>query len=629
MSQTGKKKRSQICNVRKILSSFYLKVFTLLGYIRKVQTAEIRLKQDDDPSYYRELINSTVVAIPRDQSATPPFKPSHTQWFTLKEIINRVIEHCCRSNKSNVLAFGFESLSGNEKLGPVAGTVGIQNSYPNTIVSHLKSSKAWQLLHERIGDDLTIHLLQSVAVFVKGPSKCYFQVAGFPVSRLTPLTAEEALEAPNLSGTQQSRQLVNDADDGGATVIRRKTHRGGKRARRSRKNLLIQEEKGFVSGFAGKEGGCNTVETSASSSGWTVNQLDQPNTHKRQASSNAEVELCVKKARMSSNVPCLFPGETDVNPMTSVVDGHTISSSCGQNHSALNEHGMIEVTCERNTSEVHVSPTISPVEEKTTFKRKLCSHAGVKEKVAGKTIMRKPWKIQPQIVQGKKCSQEKGSLQRKRFQNSNCKAKVPVINFNEVYLPRSRLFYASNLYQGFSKKHIMQTVSVSMSGARRLVNHVFLKGIFNEKGNKKEMLNKRNTGGSTSTQKRKPFRLPKRIRSIVPIFLKFIARHKKCPFRTLLRHHCFYAHKGKEARKQARFSWLKNRGKKKGVVFSVPKTKMLCRVKSRRMKCVARGEKPKVDVTMYRHAVSSYTKQNQVLLYAHLSLTVLLLLVKS
>lgn len=228
-TKRARQKQSHICKSRKVIESFYVKQFTLLRYLRKVKQRKApRLIQDRDPVEYRVLLKSTIVGV-RDQSAVLPYNPTQTQWFTLKEIINRVIEHVCQTKKTNVLAFGFEALNGYGNKGTVVGTVGIQNSYPNTIVSCLRTSRAWQLLHERIGDDLMIHLLQSVSLFVKVNSKCYFQVAGYPISRLSPLSAADAA-----SGLHNKPVIQSAGGENG--VSKRKTRRGGKRARRHRDN---------------------------------------------------------------------------------------------------------------------------------------------------------------------------------------------------------------------------------------------------------------------------------------------------------------------------------------------------------------------------------------------------------
>lgn len=725
VAKKGKEKKNHLCNARRIIYSFYFKSFTLLSYIRKVKNDRSgEIIQDGDPAEYRQLLRSTIIAVPRDQSVTPPFKPSHTQWCTLKEIINRVIGHFCRLNKSNVLAFGFETLKANEKSGTVAGTVGLQNSYPNTIVSYLRTAKAWQLLHERIGDDLMVHLLQNVAVFVKVTSKCYFQVAGFPISRLTPLTSKDVPHALKLQDIKQSKQPPSDGD---CTRRIRKIRRGGKRVQRSRRNILIQKENDLNAcvGVAGTSATCttlvskeicNTVEASAGSSDLTVNQQGQPEFRKRKASSSVtdvQEEPCAKKARTCSSFievsPTLFPVEAGENHLNSSANSHTSSDL---NHSEMTENEIDKVTPETNG--VEVSPllfpddepmfpyttsemesknaqetctiektvipllqedtelialdkcsdghlagdalhrgqekevAVLPVEKKCELKRKHFSKVGVNEKVASKaTNKRKPWKyllkLLPKSVP-RKSLPEKGPVpkhkekcqtkKRKRIKANNSggclisKKTNQGIQLNEVYLPHSRLFHASNLSQAFPKKHIMETTPVSMSGARRLVHHIFLKESCNgEKGiNRKEMQNTKNMAAVSSSQRqtptrgKKPFRLPRRLKRLQPILLKFLAKHKKCPFRTLLRHHCFYACNSKETRKQARCTRVKKSLKKKRVLairITLPKGRVSLKHpwekgQSKVSKSAHHKKKAKFDVSVYRHAVKSFTRQDQV-----------------
>lgn len=264
----AKEKKSHICKSRRVIEAFYVKQFTLLRYLRKVkQRKAARLIQDRDPVEYRVLLKSTIVGV-RDQSAILPHNSTQTQWFTLKEIVNRVIENVCQTKKTNVLAFGFEALSGYGNKGTVAGTVGIQNSYPNTIVSCLRTSKAWQLLHERIGDDLMIHLLQSVSMFVKGNSKCYFQVAGYPISRLSPLSAADA--TPGL----HNKPVIQST--GGESGLKRKTRRGGKRARRHRENSSQSKtEMGGLLDVPGPKDETNRLDVDSAHEGDVVAAIDR------------------------------------------------------------------------------------------------------------------------------------------------------------------------------------------------------------------------------------------------------------------------------------------------------------------------------------------------------------------
>lgn len=584
VTKKEKKKQNQLYNARKIICSFYFEIFTLLSYIRKVKIGN-RLIQDGDSEDYKVLLKSTVVAVPRDQSADPPFKPSNTQWFTLKEITNRVIEHVCRGNKSNVIASGFEPLSGNDRSGTVAGTVGIQNSYPNTLVSYLRTAKAWQVLHERIGDDMMIHLLQNVAVFVKGPSKCYFQLTGFPISRLTPLTDKDRPPLPQLTDNSEKRTPPSDV------FTKRKTRRGGKRVKRCQKN----------------------AETTASPSLVSSNHLDPAEFRKRRAISfNGAEEPLAKKARTSFNVIESPTSHKFDNAATSSFQADR-EATCNFTVQCVDDDGSD--LCRNQEKEVSVMPG----EKKGTLKRKkFISSDEVKEEEFNKAVnTKKPLefllKLFPQSGQSKSesdkehvaMSQDNSQTQKKvrlsnREGSPTLKKGIRGICLNEVYLPRSRLFYASNLSQSFPKNHVMKTTPVSRAGARRLVQHIFLQGsCLLSSGEKCENKTPKKTTVVSSNWKRKPFRLPKRLTRIQPIILKFLARHQKCPFRTLLRHHCFYT--------QRRIR-MKRSGKKKGNlprIIIIPK-----RMVRRPRKRVKRGA---AMVTVYRYAVGNYTKQVQVL----------------
>ena len=763
-----KKKRIQLCNARQIISSFYAKLFTLLSFIRKVKKESgQQLIQDGDPADYKFLLKSTLVAVPRDLSKAPPFKPSNTHWFTLKEITNRVIEHVCRSNKSNVLALGFEPLRGNGRSGTVAGTIGIQNSYPNTIVSYIRTSKAWLLLHKRVGDDLMIHLLQNVAMFVKTTSKCYFQVAGFPISRMSPLT-EKGVDAPDKLGSiKRKKQKHTDAAEKSSRAVR-KSRRGGKRMRRSRQNFAKEKDceastsdiavSAFCENTLRQEHICDEAAKNISTSPVTAAQLEEPKSRKRRASDNLSdnQEPTSKKARTSLSVgdsPLLFPIEPEGKSRNLPVSEHTVRSYSTSDRDNVTEQreknsnflspmkdccedserkrtnqnaeismsstedGLTtgsdtevspllfpEETSEKSTEEPTCSASVrlssnddvaialfqddaetvvlcvdsgrvgddlcrsddkevkaTPVEMKEVRKRKKpFSAAGANEEEKTKLRKRKkPWKgllkLLPQPEQGKsprkktsatnfKGEGKSGKINRKeskKLSKSQSTSKTHQgIGMNDLYLPRTRLFYASNLSQKLSKKHVMEATPVSMNGARKLVHRIFLEGSYVGNG-KSDAQNAKNVTGTSSNQKqtptknekvtkggqnaknasgvlsnhkqtpskkKKPFRLPKRLKRIVPIFFIFLARHRKCPFQVLLKHHCTFS--------ERRARVIKS-GKKKGRLFSTPKTTMWSkrRLKRHASKVVKRPpgkKKIKVDVLVYRHAVSNYTRHDQV-----------------
>ena len=700
MATKRAKKQSQFCKTRKVIESFYTKYFTLLRYLRKVkQRKAIRLIQDLDPVEYRVLLKSTLVAL-RDQSSTLPFNPTQTQWFTLKEIVNRVIEHVCRSNKTNVLAFGFESLSGYGKKGTVAGTIGIQNSYPNTIVSYLRTARAWQVLHERIGDDLMIHLLQNVSMFVKVNAKCYFQVAGYPISRLSPLSTSDV--TPHLL----NKTVIQSAGsgNGASAVLKRKTRRGGKRARRYRENSSQspKENEGLpdfpskgdkthgadVKSFhdsddvAAMPSLSNPAEMDGGSNGLDAcsefpqskrkpklencDDIEQPRAKKARAPCNVSDDAnkspdCGSVEKLDTEgSPLLFPEESSENSSqesTNLCVWNSDELDSADNARELRLHDDISTSLFQNNMEENTTEECFDKEENClrgneekeaivvsveksvrTLKRRksLSKGVGRKNKVE---VRRKPWqyllKFLPKTRQTYSNRHPRGvRSDRQTKQNNRQQRDRPAskksrrgIRLNEVSLPRATLFYSSNLSQTLPKKHVMEASPVSMAGARRLTQQIFIQesclatsghssGITGSE--KRDDQSSKNATTSSTTdvlrtatstaQKRKPLRLPKKLKNVQPLLLKFLAKHKKCPFRTLLRHHCYYNARNRD-----------KKSKKKRLLQKIPyKVKMTYRKQSWKSGTkaikLARREKKcvQVDVLLYRYAVNNHTKHDQV-----------------
>ncbi|KAJ7385972.1 hypothetical protein OS493_012304 [Desmophyllum pertusum] len=318
-TKKAKKKQIKLSKSQQIIASFYIKHFTLLSYLYKVkQGTSIRLIQDGDLPEYRVLLKSTLVGVPRDRSATPPFKPNHAQWFTFKEIINRVIEHACRSKKTmfteNVIASGFEAFEWN------------------------------------------------VSMFVKVNSQCFFQVTGFPISRLIPLKPGESVTPqlhskqaiPSIGGGDGSNAVLKKKTkregkqtgaSGGvgakAAVLKRETtRRGGKRATKYHEKIRSQKKKEDLSDMTGKSNqevprldveSVHVIAATASSPAVSSipDQIDQRNNRnrldacsesskdqgkrKRESCDNVngkkqtEEHSHAKKARITCNVDEIFP----------------------------------------------------------------------------------------------------------------------------------------------------------------------------------------------------------------------------------------------------------------------------------------------------------------------------------
>ena len=708
-----------VYSVHNIISSLYSNWFYLQTYIYQARVGGIQLIQVGDPAEYSRLAKSTIVAVPHNQSTKPPFQPSHTQWFTLREIINRVIEHCCHSNKANVLVFGFERLSSNDKVGhgPVAGTLGIQNSYPNTIVSYLRTSKAWQLLHERIGDDLMIHLLQNLALFVKGASKCYFQVAGFPANRLTTLTGKDLTVKSRVLEKKKRAQSTND---GCRAAGKKKIRRGGKRVKRYKANLSssIDNKKPSALLMGNASDGSETMQTldiinkesnqveSASNSA----NLGQVETCKRKAISSeneAQEEPSAKRSKMPQHdievSPCLYHVESDESAVKSSVDRGSFYPICDQDRGdeslidgkvdrespllfpedeslssdlfsetssmvnwnnvsmeSLGENAqsipLVEnsraTTCAlQNNQDINV--TCSAGENNNSLKRRLFVDGDEMKNRSCKPLKKKkPWKFllkclpqrrekkavvpikrheQMQKVKSRTPKGKKAKSQKRKWKPASAR-RIQGIQLHKIYLPHTSLFYATNLSQSFPKRHILETTPTSKSGARQLVRHIFVKGLCLSSTNcekrriRKEIGNVKNLTGTTGSQKQsgnhKGKQLPKRLKCIQGIFLNLLKLHKKCRYRTLLGHHCFYVLGWKKEQRIRYTKFLKRRKKNSSLAtgtdaFCKERVWQKCpseRVRSKVSSHSGHKKPTNVDTASftYRRAVGRYTKQSQV-----------------
>ncbi|KAJ1567259.1 hypothetical protein HK405_006587, partial [Cladochytrium tenue] len=126
-----------------------------------------------DPPDFRALLESTVVAAASGRHQ-PPTRSAQAR-MSQSELVNRVIEILVQRGAPNVMTKGYRKLY---SMGarPVVGTTSVENYFPNTTVSYLKSG-AWELLLTKIGPNAMMHLLLNTSVFVLVPNGCYFQTA--------------------------------------------------------------------------------------------------------------------------------------------------------------------------------------------------------------------------------------------------------------------------------------------------------------------------------------------------------------------------------------------------------------------------------------------------------------------
>lgn len=188
--------------VSQIFSSFYPNHCALIDYLDDIRHEVC--KSADQPSY-TVLLQKTIVCYHGKKPKKISVNVNHG--FGIEEIIQRIIKIACHSSRgSNVLSLGYEiarDKTNSTGCGSLAAST-IVNEHPNSNV-RLLQSKPWQTLYERVGDDLMVHLLKDVSLFVLVGDSCYMQVSGNPMYNLEQnlVVGDKTIDNTSESGPQQ------------------------------------------------------------------------------------------------------------------------------------------------------------------------------------------------------------------------------------------------------------------------------------------------------------------------------------------------------------------------------------------------------------------------------------------
>ncbi|XP_066525118.1 telomerase reverse transcriptase isoform X2 [Hoplias malabaricus] len=164
-----------------LLECVYPCVRTLPQFSECVQYSnghKVALLQDSDPERLKTLIRGLVVC----SDTRFPQSASHAQLATLPEVLAFVLNQMKRRRKRNVLNFGYHysDSAGNFDPFKFHGTV----SQSAALVS---GSELWVRINQRLGTEVTQHLLQDCSVFTTAPPSCLVQLCGVPLYDLLPL----------------------------------------------------------------------------------------------------------------------------------------------------------------------------------------------------------------------------------------------------------------------------------------------------------------------------------------------------------------------------------------------------------------------------------------------------------
>ncbi|GAA5971226.1 hypothetical protein JCM11641_004195 [Rhodosporidiobolus odoratus] len=223
----------------RLLSRFYPTVYPL---DRLIEIGDQSVDKDDPPAL-RFLLQHVLVGSLRQHGALPKLKgPSGGGTsVSMSEVIDQVQQRIFAAHAKfmqrekaagraafatpkNILAFGYRlsvdctrsSSQARSARGP-----GVVNVFPNTTISSLTSSPAWEALLAWAGPDPLIHLLSdpNIALFAPLPNASYLQVSGTPVADLKPLEelwkigATQRKRAAHQRARRKRRRAVKTRDD--------------------------------------------------------------------------------------------------------------------------------------------------------------------------------------------------------------------------------------------------------------------------------------------------------------------------------------------------------------------------------------------------------------------------------
>ncbi|KAG8133144.1 hypothetical protein E2320_010958 [Naja naja] len=185
--------------VRELLCSFYAEVFPLEVFVRRLQMHTLAkgqlqpLVQDGDPSSYCSLVSQCLVGRLAECKALPNYFGVQ-QVSCQDDVLARIIHRICQKKKKNVLAFGYSLWNESKYQLPCMPNIG---SYMlNRSTETIRQNVLWEIILNRVGDDVMMYLLEHCALFLVVPPSCCYQICGEPI-----------YELPSRNATQPPRFL--------------------------------------------------------------------------------------------------------------------------------------------------------------------------------------------------------------------------------------------------------------------------------------------------------------------------------------------------------------------------------------------------------------------------------------
>ncbi|XP_026556664.1 telomerase reverse transcriptase [Pseudonaja textilis] len=166
--------------VRELLCSFYAEVLPLEVFVRRLQMHTLAqgqpqpLVQDGDPGSYCSLVAQCLVGRLAECKALPTYFGVQ-QVSCQDDVLARIIHRICQKKKKNVLAFGYSLLNESNYI------PNIHSYMLNCSTETIRQNVLWEIILNRVGDDVMMYLLEHCALFLVVPPSCCYQICGEPI----------------------------------------------------------------------------------------------------------------------------------------------------------------------------------------------------------------------------------------------------------------------------------------------------------------------------------------------------------------------------------------------------------------------------------------------------------------
>ncbi|KAH0618035.1 hypothetical protein JD844_016960 [Phrynosoma platyrhinos] len=545
--------------VRGLLRRCYAEVLPLEAFVRGLQERQaeeeeetgappVPLVQDGDPQCYRALVGHCLVGRPHGGKALPR-RFVFQQISSQNDVIARVIKRICEKAKKNVLAFGYALLDENHYQLPCMPN--IYSYFPNNTTETMRQSILWEIILNRIGDDVMMYILEHCSVFMLVPPSCCYQICGQPVYELSLKNATPFPEFLRQKYPGPTRSALSGYLQGRLPSYRQYLAKGNWKKWNSKRQpgskaediLNFNYQQSSVVRKAGQNPTANKPFTSASKcleSQQRPSQCTSLATHLLKRKWKDQCKISAKRRKIMQTEDRLQKETRNTvstkskNPV--ILDGGSTTSK--ESTSSCLENGLTLVTSvpqnhERGAQTSGVS----------------CIFLNQKVFVGGKTITldggsktqcESSTKIQPinrptnqeNDVRSMQLVSAEGATAGKNFRAHNSKpgTKLPgKASAPGIHIGKHTLLYSHQpMMECLPESFVLNQMKGSLSGAQRLIEIIFFTSRIAKQMGSSHLL---------SHGKRKK-RLPKRYWQMKGLFQELLQNHAKCRYLEILKKNC-------------------------------------------------------------------------------------------